>query len=244
MLRVAAAVVVTAHCYSFVRRFALRETIGLLILILMGSRRAVVAQVPPIVEKPIVWNEERLRLTQEYLREHYGIITDTPAIVPRMIVVHWTAYPTLERSYEAFYAATLTDDRPNIRQASQLNVSVPYLIDRDGTVYRLMPDTLMARHVIGLNHCAIGIENVGDGQNHPLTPAQLAANVQLIRYLTDQYPIEYLIGHHEYRRFIGHPLWKERDPTYLTDKDDPGEAFMHQLRKLLSDLPLRAAPSP
>lgn len=195
-----------------------------------------------IVDKPIVFNEERRQLTQEYMESHYGIIRPTPEITPRMIVVHWTAYPTLSRSYRAFYAPTLANDRPGIRQASALNVSVPYLIDRDGTVYRLMPDTLMARHVIGLNHCAIGIENVGDGQAHPLTEAQLEANVRLIRRLVEQYPIDYVIGHHEYRRFIGHPLWREKDPTYLTDKEDPGAAFMARLRQRLSDLSLQEVP--
>ena len=32
-------------------------------------------------------------------------------------------------------------------------------VDRDGTICRLMPETWMARHVIGLNYSAIGIEN-------------------------------------------------------------------------------------
>ncbi len=35
------------------------------------------------------------------------------------------------------------------------------MVDRDGTRYRLMPETYMARHVIGLNYYSIGIENVG-----------------------------------------------------------------------------------
>ena len=225
-----------------VLRLRLILKLGITALLLVAKTITGTAQPPVILDKPIVFDEERLRLTREYLQEHYGIATDTPSIVPQMIVVHWTAYPTLKRSYEAFYAPTLSSDRPNIRQASQLNVSVPYLIDRDGTIYQLMPDTLMARHVIGLNHCAIGIENVGDGRAHPLTSAQLEANEQLIRYLFKRHPIEYVIGHHEYRRFIGHPLWKELDPTYLTDKDDPGDAFMRQLRKRLSDLPLQPLP--
>ena len=196
----------------------------------------------PMVDQPIVFDEERTELTLSYLKTHYGIETGKPTIVPRMIVVHWTAYSTCEKSFQAFDPPTLADTRPNIARASQLNVSVPYLVDRDGTIYRLMPDTIMARHVIGLNHCAIGIENVGDGKDAPLTEAQLQANAQLIRHLADQYPIEYLIGHHEYQRFVGHDLWKEKDPTYLTEKDDPGDNFMTQLRLRLPDLLLKGAP--
>ena len=116
------------------------------------------------------------------------------------------------------------------------NDSVPYLVDRDGTVYRLMPDSLFGRHCIGLNYMSIGIENVGDGRKHKLTKAQLEANVLLIRQLFAQYPIEYLIGHHEYLRFKTTDLWKETDPNYFTNKVDPGKKFMRQLRKRLKDL--------
>lgn len=45
--------------------------------------------------------------------------------------------------------------------SSALNVSTQFLVDRDGTIFRLLPDTTFARHVIGLNHLAIGIENIG-----------------------------------------------------------------------------------
>ena len=200
------------------------------------------AQPQPIVEKPINFNEERRQLTLDYMREHYGLAPTEPTIAPTMVVVHWTVYPTLAQSFDAFYSPTLPANRAGIRRAGALNVSAHYLVDRDGTMYRLMPDTLMARHVIGLNHCAIGIENVGDGQDHPLTDAQFGANVRLIELLAEKYPIDYVIGHHEYPRFIGHPRWKEKDPTYLTEKDDPGDAFMTRLRSRLSDLPLKEVP--
>ncbi len=211
-----------------------------LLLLVLSQYFSAIGQSLAMVDRPIVFDEERIALTRAYLKAHYDIEAEEPTIVPRMIVVHWTAYNTLEKSFQAFYPATLADTRPNIAQASRLNVSVPYLIDRDGTIYQLMPDTIMARHVIGLNHCAIGIENVGS-QSAPLTEAQLQANARLINHLTAQYAIEYLIGHHEYRQFIGHKLWKETDPAYLTEKDDPGEEFMKQLRQLLPE-PLQGPP--
>ncbi|MEM6842035.1 MAG: N-acetylmuramoyl-L-alanine amidase [Bacteroidota bacterium] len=197
----------------------------------------------PVQSWPIEFNEERIQLSLDYMREHYGMTTDYPSINPQMIVVHWTAIPTLQASYEAFYNTRLPSSRAKIGNASPLNVSVPYLVDRDGKVYQLMPDTLFARHVIGLNHCAIGIENVGDGNNHPLTEAQLQANEKLIRSLVKKYNIRYVIGHHEYQQFVGHPLWKEKDPNYLTEKNDPGDEFMQQLRNQLSDLELAPLPT-
>ncbi len=197
---------------------------------------------PDIIQKPIIFDQERKELSLAYMEEHYGLTPASPTIQPTMIVVHHTVIPTFEKSFEAFYPSRLPDTRPDIQSASALNVSVPYLIDRDGQIYQLMPDTLFARHVIGLNHCAIGIENVGDGDQHPLTDAQLKANIQLIRHLAQKYNIEYVIGHHEYQRFIDHPLWKEKDPGYLTEKDDPGDVFMRKIRDQLSSLPLKPIP--
>lgn len=185
---------------------------------------------PEIVDKPIVFNEERLELTSEYLRERYGLEQDKPTIDPKMVVIHWTAIPTFEKSFEAFEQPKLPNWRPEIAGAGALNVSSHFLIDRDGTIYRLMPETTMARHVIGLNHCAIGIENVGGTEETPLTDAQLAANIQLVEYLSDKYDIDYLIGHHEYTYFEGHPLWLEKDQGYRTEKSDPGDEFMGKVR--------------
>jgi N-acetylmuramoyl-L-alanine amidase len=96
--------------------------------------------------------------------------------------------------------------------------------------------------VIGLNYCAIGVENVGS-DNNPLTPAQLMANEQLIRYLVHKYPIQYVIGHYEYNLFRGTALWKESDPGYSTEKTDPGVDFMEKMRERIKDLNLKGAPN-
>ncbi|MGB3584935.1 MAG: N-acetylmuramoyl-L-alanine amidase [Tunicatimonas sp.] len=217
---------------------------GCLLLISLGCLAACKTSAPTtdVQSWPIKWDQERVQLSLDYMQEHYNMNPDYPVIDPQMIVVHWTAIPTLEASYRAFYNSRLPGSRATIGKASPLNVSVPYLIDQDGTIYQMMPDTLFARHVIGLNHCAIGIENVGDGNNHPLTEAQFKANKQLIRELMSKYDIRYVIGHHEYQQFIGHPLWKEKDADYLTEKSDPGDDFMQRLRSQLSDLMLNPLP--
>lgn len=185
---------------------------------------------PEIVDKPITFNEERMTLSNQYLDEHYGIESEDAAITPQMVVIHWTAIPTFEKSFDAFADVRLPNWRPEIAGAGALNVSSHFLIDRDGTIYRLMPETLMARHVIGLNHCAIGIENVGGTEDTPLTPEQLKANISLVEYLSDKYDISYVIGHHEYQLFEGHDLWLEKDAGYRTEKSDPGNEFMAEVR--------------
>lgn len=61
--------------------------------------------------------------------------------------------------------------------------------------------------------------------------------------LKNRFPIEYVIGHYEYKQFIGSPLWKEKDPNYLTEKTDPGVSFMKMVRKEIKDFPLKGPPS-
>lgn len=185
-----------------------------------------------IIDKPVVFDHERDSLTLEYLEKRYGLVQKTPTIAPKMVVVHWTVIPTLEKSFTAFNPAKLPNWRPEIANASALNVSAQFLVDQDGAIYRLMPETNMARHVIGLNHCAIGIENVGGTGDKLLTEKQLKSNIKLINYLKKKYPdIEYVIGHFEYTNFEGHELWLEKDDGYRTEKTDPGVEFLNEIKK-------------
>lgn len=195
-----------------------------------------------ILDKPILFNEERIELTKEYLSKRYNLKQESPDIIPKMIVLHWTVIPTFDESFEAFKKATLPNWRPDIENVSGLNVSAHFLVDRDGTIHRLMPETTMARHVIGLNHCAIGIENVGGTLKLPLTKAQLKANIWLVRYLAEKYDIEYLIGHYEYTNFENHPLWLEVDDGYRTEKTDPGQEFMKKVRKATKKFNFKSVP--
>ena len=193
-----------------------------------------------IIQKPIKFSEHRKALTLDYIKTHYGLTPKDISITPKVIVVHFTAIPTLQGSFEAFDREELPSSRSDISgKNASANVSVPYLIDRDGTIYQLMPDNWMGRHVIGLNYSSIGIENVG--RLGTLTDKQLEANITLIAYLQKKYAtLNYLIGHSDYRCFEETPLWLERDKNYRTEKNDPGEAFMS---KLYSALPaLKQAP--
>ncbi|WP_036147423.1 N-acetylmuramoyl-L-alanine amidase [Maribacter sp. Hel_I_7] len=195
-----------------------------------------------IVDHPITFNEERKILTLEYLQNRYGLEQESPKIDPKMIVLHWTVIPTFQKSFEAFDPVTLPNWRPDIKNVSGLNVSSQFMVDRDGTIYQLLPETTMARHVIGLNHCAIGVENIGGTEELPLTKAQLKSNIWLVKYLKDKYDIEYLIGHYEYTLFENHPLWLEKDEGYRTVKTDPGPDFMNNVRKAVKNLNFKELP--
>ena len=197
---------------------------------------------PKIVDKPIIFDETRKQLSLEYLKDRYGLEQSSPNIDPKMIVLHWTVIPSLEESFEAFNPPTLPNWRPDIKNVSGLNVSSQFMVDRDGTIYQLLPETTMARHVIGLNHCAIGIENVGGTEALPLTEAQLKANIELVKYLANKYAIDFVIGHYEYTNFEGHPLWLEKDKGYRTVKTDPGQDFTNKVRQAVKNLNFEPVP--
>ena len=177
----------------------------------------------------ILWTEHRDELIDEYTLKHYGKICRE--IIPQAVVVHWTAFGTLESVWKYFYAEEMPDDE------GRLNVAAQFIVDRDGTIWRLMPETNFARHAIGYNHCAIGIENVGgyNGQED-LTEAQLESNVRLIKYLHEKYPsIKYVFGHYQQDAARASGLFIENVPDYYAGKPDPGPKFMRGLRLQLED---------
>ena len=197
-----------------------------------------------IHDRPISFSDDRVGATQQYIAAHYGEYPEDISIEPRIIVLHWTAIDDFEQCFEVFNREKLSGFRPGLAAAGDVNVSIQFLVDRDGKVYRLMPETWMARHCIGLNYSAIGVENVGGaGGVDNLTDKQIKANIRLVRYLVNTYPtIRYLIGHMEYRRFEGHPLWLELDEGYRTEKIDPGDRFMGAVREGVADLGLEGPP--
>lgn len=200
-----------------------------------------------IIDWPITYDDERARLTSAFLTRHVtrfrpsGDVWTDARMIPRVVVLHHTAGPTALGAWTTFQkAATGRADREDHQR---LNTSTQFLVDRDGTIYRLYDETLTGRHAIGLNHLAIGVENVGGIEGHPLTDAQVTANVALIRHLRAKYPtITHVVGHHETRRMEAHPYFDERDPNYRTVKIDPGDAFMREVRAGIADLALSGPP--
>ena len=192
-------------------------------VILLSS--TVHAEEMPFLDNFIPWSENRDRLGDEYTLKHYGKVIRE--IVPQAVVVHWTAMGTLESNWNFFYG--------EYRDDGTLNVASQFICGRDGTMWRIMPETKFARHIIGYNHCAIGIENVGGyNGNEDLTDAQLAANVRLIKYLHAKYPtIKYVFGHYQQNAARTSGLYIENVAGYYSLKSDPGKIFMRGLREQL-----------
>ena len=192
--------------------------IAMLAQILIFSVASAANETLPIIYKPIEWTENRERLIEE-------------SIIPQAVVVHWTATATFEGTYDYFYNEAFTSGI----DAGTLNVASHFVVDRDGTIYRLTPENALNRHAIGYNWCAIGIENVGGvGGKEDLTDAQLKANINLIRYLCEGYPtIKYIFGHYQQVEARASGLFIEKVPDYFAEKIDPGKKFMQALRENL-----------
>ena len=186
------------------------------------SLRTVTA--PVIIDRPVRLTEYRKQLTREYAFLHYG--EEFTEIVPQAVIVHWTESPETDGVYDYFYK--------EVRKDGTLNVCSQFLVDRDGTIFRLTPETMLDRW------CAIGIENVGGtDRKEDLTPAQLQANVLLIRYLREKYPtVRYVWGHYQQTLAKSSGLFKENVEGYFHGKVDPGPKFMKALRKQLKDTEL------
>jgi N-acetylmuramoyl-L-alanine amidase len=192
-------------------------------------------EAPALKEYPIL-SEKRLALTREYALLHYG--TDSASLArPLMIVVHYTAIAGLKDSLSTFKPDLLAAGRTDIAGHGNVNVGVHYVVAPDGALYSLLPETVMGRHTIGFNWCAIGIEIVARGEKN-LTEAELESTTRLVAWILSRHPsITYLIGHHEYmRKSLPHfTLYREADASYKpTVKIDPGDAFMKKLRGNLS----------
>ena len=206
------------------------------VFVVFNSSRAEVAEYenyeslkPQIIEKFLPWSENRERLTREYAELHYEM--SITKIKPQAIIIHWTAGNTWESAYYTFY-----DDIRNDGSGT-VNVSSQFIVDYDGTIYQTMPENTLARHTIGYNWCAIGIENVGGVNNvENLTPKQLVSNIALIRYLRAKYPtIKYIFGHYQQMVARESGLYIEKVSGYYSLKSDPGKIFMEKLRNNLRE---------
>lgn len=135
-----------------------------------------------------------------------------------------------------------TQEEDDVDGVREVNESVHYLVDRDGSIYNLMKDFEIARHSIGLDRHAIGVTIVGIGQD-TATDEQILATAILSRYLKAKYAsLTWLLGNAETANFEHLSVWEEKRPFKRDPDADPGQEYMSKLRSFVSDLKLRSAP--
>jgi N-acetylmuramoyl-L-alanine amidase len=169
----------------------------------------VVTLKPPIVAKPIPFDDTRRAETAAYAKRHYDI--DTWRLrSPHVIVEHYTATATFAPVWSTFAA-----DTPDPELGEKPGTCAHFVVDTDGTIYQLVPLTTMCRHTVGLNWTAIGIEHVGTSDAAILGNArQLRASLRLTLWLMTRFHVSLpnVIGHAEsltspYRRELYAP-WR------------------------------------
>jgi N-acetylmuramoyl-L-alanine amidase len=149
---------------------------------------------PPIVSKPIPFSAQRRAETAQYAARHYGLHT-SKLLHPRVIVEHYTASTTFSSSWNTF-----ASDAPDSELHERPGTCAHFVIDRDGTIYQLVPLTTICRHTVGLNWTAIGIEHVGTSDASILSnKRQMRASLELTLWLMHRYDIALpnVIGHSE-----------------------------------------------
>jgi N-acetylmuramoyl-L-alanine amidase len=149
---------------------------------------------PAIVQRPIPFGAKRREEMRAYALRHYGIdsfrLRD-----PKVIVEHYTATDTFQAAYSTF-----ANDVPDVELHELPGTCAHFIVDKDGTIYQLVPLTIMCRHTVGLNYTAIGIEQVGRDAREILDrPAQYGAVVRLTAWLRCRHGIALrnVIGHNE-----------------------------------------------
>jgi N-acetylmuramoyl-L-alanine amidase len=157
---------------------------------------------PHIVWKPIPYGPARRAEMAAYANKHYGI--RSWVLHPHAIVEHVTATDSFSSVWNAFAANT-----PDPELNELPGDCAHFVIDRDGTIYQLVPLGVMCRHTVGLNYVAIGIEHVGTSDAEVLhDAAQMRASLALTAWLMWKYaiPLANVIGHNE---SLTSPLHKE-----------------------------------
>jgi beta-N-acetylhexosaminidase len=190
-----------------------------------------VAPRPHIVWKPIPFSPQRRAETAAYAQRHYGI--HAWRLHPKVIVEHYTAGNSLSAAWNAFAA-----DTPDPELGELPGTCAHFIIDRDGTIYQLVPLTVMCRHTVGLNYVAIGIEHVGTSDAEILHDrAQLQSSLALTAWLVGRFDIRIrnVIGHSEslsspYHRELYTP-WAHQ--THGDWKHLDMDVFRSKLRALL-----------
>jgi beta-N-acetylhexosaminidase len=149
---------------------------------------------PAIVQKPIPFGAARRAEMAAYSERHYGSAT-WRLVAPKVIVEHFTASETFASAYDTF-----APDHPDSELHELPGTCAHFVIDKDGTIYQLVPLSIRCRHTVGLNWTAIGIEHVGTSAAEILgDKAQMASSLALTRWLMARFRItaKNVIGHAE-----------------------------------------------
>jgi N-acetylmuramoyl-L-alanine amidase len=173
-----------------------------------GPRASAAAAKPKLVKKAIPYPKSRKRDMAGYSKRHYGHFKWRLGS-PKLVVIHYAEAGSISSIYNTF-----APNHPDPEFHERPNVCSHFGISAGGAIYKFVPVSVRCRHVVGLNHVAIGIEHVGFSDGDVLNrPAQLNPSLQLSQWLRCRFglPVENVIGHNE---SLSSPFYKELDPDF------------------------------
>jgi beta-N-acetylhexosaminidase len=158
--------------------------------------RAAAVRAPHITWDPVPFGVTRKAQTVAYVRRHYhSFMSPTWRLVhPHVIVIHYT-----EASYGATFN-TFARDVPDSELHELPATSAHFVIDANGTIHQLVSVGTIARHTVGLNWTALGIEHVGYSDAQVLdNRRQMDSSLHLVHWLQCRFHIQTrnVIGHNE-----------------------------------------------
>jgi len=185
----------------------------------------------PIVKRMIPYPQSRKNHMAAYSQRHYGTSAWT-LTAPKLIVIHYAVAGTIGSIYNTFAA-----DRPDVEFHELPGVCSHFAIANNGKIVKFVPVNIRCRHVVGLNHVAVGIEHTGfsDGEVLGRKP-QLRASLRLTQSLRCRLgiPVKGVIGHNE---SLSNPYYLELDPDFQgRTHGDFNRASMTTYRRKLAKL--------
>ena len=198
-----------------------------------GARVTAAARAPSFLSgvrhRKIPFGAARKREMAAYSRHHYGQ-SEWRLRGPKLIVLHTAEAPTFSSVFNTF-----ASNEPLFGQLP--GVCSHFVVGEHGAKVQLVSLRIRCRHVIGLNHVAIGIEHVGYGPGPVLGSArQFNSSLRLSQRLRCLFgiPVKDVIGHNE---SLSSRFYRERDHSQRgqTSSDFP-RRVMKKYRRALAGL--------
>lgn len=171
--------------------------VAAMVLVQLGTAAPAAVDKPRITEDHIPYGAERKDQMAGYSRRHYGF-RRWRLRSPRVLVLHFTAGSSYEGARSHF-----SSNQP--ARGELPGVCAHYIVDKDGTIYEVVPTTIRCRHAIGLNYTSIGIEFVqeaGEGSHWAdrqilERTRQIRPGLKLAAWLKQKFDIKmrHVIGH-------------------------------------------------
>lgn len=161
-----------------------------------------------IAKRLIPYPRSRKRDMAAYSRRHYGGYR-WRLTGPKLIVIHFAAAGSIGAIYNTF-----APNRPDVEYDELPGVCTHYAVGSGGGAVKFVRPGIRCRHVVGLNHVALGVEHVGFSDGEVLgRAAQLRGSLRLVQSLRCRFgiPVKRVIGHAE---SLSSRFYKELDPDF------------------------------